>query len=296
MAPRRSGGSRSPPSDRRVPPRRADWAGTRTRLSKRFEGRTKARRLDAVSTRRAVMWRIGRTSRGRVEPEPDLPDELPLPGRPRHPDELELGLVAVVVARITDGSAHDSTMPPSGMTGSTGCGTSRARHRPDRRRAWGGRPRLPAAEPGSSGARWTDGTSPRSSPPAKSRQTVLGAWAWRGWWWPHVDGAEGDSSVGRARHHAAGCHMIPVTLDRRQLPKRNSHPVSRDSQAPQWTLDPVRWARRARLAGHVTRRMPTCASVRRPRPARELPQDRSPARSPRVCPPWRDSCTLASRW
>jgi len=64
--------------------------------------------------------------------------------------------------------------------------------------------------------------------------------------------------------------MIPVTLERRQLPKRGRNPVSRDSQAPAWTTDHTSPARRARPAGHPTRRMPPRASVRRAWRARDL--------------------------
>ena len=43
--------------------------------------------------------------------------------------------------------------------------------------------------------------------------------------------------------------MIPVTLDRRQLPRQDRNPVSRDSRAPEWTSHNTPPARRARPAG-----------------------------------------------
>jgi len=96
----------------------------------------------------------------------------------------------------------------------------------------------------------------------------------------------------RWRRYVAGSPAV-VTVDRRQLPKPDSYPVSRDSQARESTTHKTSPPRRARLAGHATRRMPWRASAGRPRPARDLPCEHSPARSPGICPLWRDSCTLS---
>jgi len=79
--------------------------------------------------------------------------------------------------------------------------------------------------------------------------------------------------------------MIPVTLQRRQLPRPGRNPVSRDSQAPEWTTHLAPPARRARPAGQASGRMPPRASVGHPRRARDrrCPAHRRAARESVPC-------------